>query len=77
MEKTMRKAKISEILKYGLGGVGSNVAFMLVMAYLMFFYTDVFGINAAAVGGLFFVTRFIDAITDPMMGMIADRTRSK
>lgn len=77
MEKTMRKAKMSEVLKYGLGGVGSNVAFMLVMAYLMFFYTDVFGINAAAVGGLFFVTRFIDAITDPMMGMIADRTRSK
>lgn len=77
MEKEVRNAKFSEVFKYGFGGLGSNIAFMLVMAYLMFFYTDVFGINAAAVGGLFLVSRFIDAITDPIMGMIADRTKSK
>jgi sugar (glycoside-pentoside-hexuronide) transporter len=77
MEKDLRRAKFSEVIRYGMGGVGSNVAFMLVMAYLMFFYTDIFGINAAAVGGLFLVSRFIDAVTDPLMGMIADRTKSK
>ena len=77
MEKVIRKAKFHEILRYGLGGVGSNIAFMLVMAYLMFFYTDIFGINAAAVGGLFLVTRIIDAVTDPLMGMVADRTKSR
>ncbi len=77
MEKITRKAKFHEVLRYGFGGIGSNIAFMLVMAYLMFFYTDIFGINAAAVGGLFLVTRIVDAVTDPLMGMIADRTKSR
>lgn len=77
MEKVLKRAKNTDIFLYGMGGVGSNIAFMLVIMYLMFFYTDYFGINAAAVGGLFLVSRFIDAITDPIMGMIADRTNGK
>lgn len=77
MEKVLKKAKLTDVLMYSMGGVGSNIPFMLVMSYLMFFYTDFFGINAAAVGGLFLVSRFIDAITDPMMGMLADRTNGK
>ncbi len=70
------RAKTGEIFRYGFGGVGSNIPFILTMQYLMFFLTDHAGISAAAVGGLFMVTRIIDAITDPLMGMIADRTRS-
>ncbi|MFV0465242.1 MAG: MFS transporter [Lachnospiraceae bacterium] len=77
MEKIIQKAKFKDILMYGMGGVGSNIAFMLVMSYLMFFYTDFFGINAAAVGGLFLVSRFVDAITDPTMGVIADRSNGR
>ncbi|MDC7124985.1 MAG: glycoside-pentoside-hexuronide (GPH):cation symporter [Spirochaetales bacterium] len=77
MDNTVRRAKFSEVFRYGFGGIGSNIAFMLVMMYLMFFYTDFLGINAAAVGGLFLVSRFIDAVTDPVMGMIADRSNSK
>ncbi|GKX27541.1 putative glucitol transport protein GutA [Vallitalea longa] len=77
MDKIYKRARVNEVLKYGVGGIGSNVAFMLVMMYLMFFYTDVLGINAAAVGGLFLVARIIDAVTDPLMGMIADRTKSR
>lgn len=77
MEKALRKAKFYELLMYGFGGIGSNIAFMLVIMYLMYFYTDFFGINAAAVGGLFLVSRFVDAITDPIMGMIADRTTTR
>jgi len=77
LNETIRKAKFNEIVMYGFGGIGSNIAFMLVMMYLMFFYTDLFGINAAAVGGLFLVSRFIDAITDPLMGMISDRVNTK
>jgi GPH family glycoside/pentoside/hexuronide:cation symporter len=45
--------------------------------YLAFFYTDVFGIPAAVAGTMFLVTRVFDAVTDPMMGVIADRTRSR
>jgi GPH family glycoside/pentoside/hexuronide:cation symporter len=43
----------------------------------MFFYTDVFGISAAAVGTMFLITRLWDTANDPMMGLIADRTRSR
>jgi len=71
------RAKFSEVVRYGFGGIGSNVPFILTLQFLMFFLTDHAGINAAAVGGLFMVTRLIDAVTDPLMGMIADRTKSK
>lgn len=77
MEKTYKRASFKDMVYYGFGGIGSNIPFMLTMMFLMFFYTDHFGINAASVGGLFLVSRFVDAITDPIMGMIADRTKSK
>lgn len=46
-------------------------------AYLMIFYTDVFGISAAAVGTMFLVTRMWDSVFDPIVGVIADRTHSR
>ncbi|RUO77694.1 glycoside-pentoside-hexuronide (GPH):cation symporter [Idiomarina seosinensis] len=68
-----RKEKVA----YGLGDTASNIIFQTVMLFLAFFYTDIFGIPAAAVGTMFLVVRLIDAITDPMMGLIADKTRSR
>ena len=76
-ERKLRLATKLEIFKYSFGGIGSNVSFSLLMSYLMFFYTDVFGISALSVGSLFLISRLIDAVTDPIMGMIADRTRTK
>ena len=72
-----KKAGALDIIKYGFGGIGSNIPFMLAMSYLTFFYTDIFGISSIAVAGLMMVARLIDAFTDPIMGMIGDRTRSK
>ncbi|MDX8045396.1 glycoside-pentoside-hexuronide (GPH):cation symporter [Gracilibacillus sp. S3-1-1] len=78
MEKVeYRRSTKGEIFRYAFGGLGSNIPFFLVLSYLMFFYTDVVQISPAAIGTLFFITRFIDAVTDPLMGMIADRTRTK
>ena len=71
------KAKFSDVFKYSFGGLGSNLAFILVMSYLTFFYTDIFGIDTMVVSGLMLVSRFIDAFTDPLMGMLGDHTRSK
>ena len=71
------RAKFSDIVKYSFGGIGSNMPFMLIMMYLTFFYTDVFGISALAASGLMLVARVIDTVTDPLMGMIADNTKSK
>lgn len=76
-ERNVRKSSKMEILKYSFGGVGSNISFALIMSYLMFFYTDIFGISALSVGSLFLLSILIDAFTDPLMGMLSDRTRSK
>ena len=71
------KAKFSDVFKYSFGGLGSNLAFFLVMAFLTFFYTDIFGISSYVVATLMLISRFIDAFTDPIMGMLGDNTRSK
>lgn len=75
--KQYAKAKFTDVFKYSFGGLGSNLAFFLVMSYLTFFYTDIFGIDTMVVSGLMLVSRFIDAFTDPLMGMLGDHTRSK
>lgn len=66
-----------EKIAYGLGDTASNIIFQTVMLFLTFFYTDIFGISPAVVGTLFLVVRIIDAITDPLMGAVADRTHSR
>ncbi|WP_208588565.1 glycoside-pentoside-hexuronide (GPH):cation symporter [Gracilibacillus suaedae] len=72
-----RTSTKSEVFRYAFGGLGSNIPFQIILTYLMFFYTDIIGIAPAVVGTLFFVTRFIDAVSDPIMGVIADRTSSR
>src|SRR5690606_41226244 len=66
-----------EKFAYGLGDMSSAIVYQAVINVLMFFYTDVYGIEAAAAGTLMVVVRFFDAITDPIMGGIADRTRTR
>lgn len=74
---TTAKLTTKEKIAYGLGDTGSNIVFQVVINFMMFFYTDVFGITAAAAGTLMLVVRALDAITDPLMGAIADRTKSR
>ena len=71
------KIKAVEKIGYGLGDMASNIVFQSVMILMAYFYTDVFGIGAAAVGTLFLVVRIIDAVTDPLMGTLADRTKTR
>lgn len=66
-----------EKIAYGLGDTASNIIFQTVMLFLTFFYTDIFGISPAVVGTMFLVVRIIDAVTDPLMGTIADKTQSR
>ena len=69
--------RFKEKLGYGLGDTASNFFFQTFNIFLLYYYTDVFGISAAAVGTMFFVTKLWDAVNDPLMGIIADRTRSR
>ncbi|WBW95649.1 MFS transporter [Oceanirhabdus sp. W0125-5] len=73
----MGRVSGGEKFTYSLGAVAQNMFFAVPMMYLVFFYTDVFGISAAAVGTLLLVSRIWDAINDPMMGAIVDRTNTK
>ncbi|AQQ66825.1 MFS transporter [Microbulbifer agarilyticus] len=68
---------LKEKVGYGLGDTASNIVFQVVVNFLLMFYTDVFGISAAAAGTLLLVVRLFDGITDPLMGGIADRTRTR
>lgn len=68
---------VREKIAYGLGDTASNIVFQTVMLFLSFFYTDVFGISPAVVGTLFLVVRVFDAVTDPLMGAMTDRTNTR
>ncbi|MDY0098131.1 MAG: MFS transporter [Bacteroidales bacterium] len=72
-----QKLKISEKIGYALGDGAANIAWRGVSTFLFIFYTDVFGINPAAVGLLMLVARFSDGVTDVMMGIVCDRTNSR
>ena len=69
--------KLSEKIGYGLGDMSSSMFWKLFGAYLMIFYTDVFGMSAAVVGTMFLITRVWDSLFDPVVGIIADRTESR
>jgi GPH family glycoside/pentoside/hexuronide:cation symporter len=73
----MQRLAIKEKFGYGLGDTASNIVFQVVINFMLYFYTDVFGITAAAAGTLMLVVRLFDAVTDPIMGGLADRTRTR
>jgi glucuronide carrier protein/probable glucitol transport protein GutA len=64
-------------LTWGLGDTANNMSWTFVTSYLAIFYTDVFLIPAAAVSLLFLISRFWDAVNDPIVGMMADNTKSR
>ena len=77
MEQVDQKLSVKEKVGYGLGDFAANIVFQTVMIFLMYYYTDIFGIPVAAVGTLFLLSRIWDAVNDPLMGAVADRTKSK
>ena len=79
MNKTLSTIKLSllEKIGYACGDVASNFYWRMFDVFLFIFYTDVFGIPAEIVGTMFLVTRLIDAFSDPLMGALADRTKTK
>ncbi|MFT5710402.1 MAG: GPH family glycoside/pentoside/hexuronide:cation symporter [Halioglobus sp.] len=66
-----------EKLGYGLGDSASNFFFQVFNLFLLYYYTDVLGIAPAAIGTMFLITKVVDAISDPIMGLIADRTHTR
>ena len=73
----MKPLNKKEIFNFSIGDFGINLNFQLLGFFLAYFYTDVFGISAWHASFIFLIARAWDAINDPLMGYIADRTRNK
>lgn len=71
------KLPLREKIAYGFGDLASVLYWQTFMVYLTYFYTDVFGLAAAAAGTMIGLSRSLDAFFDPVMGMIADRTTTR
>lgn len=70
-------AKLSEKIGYGFGDMSSSMFWKIFSYYLPIFYSDVFGLSLVDAGILMLVTRIWDGVSDPMMGIIADRTKTR
>ena len=69
--------KFSEKVGYGLGDMASSMFWKIFSYYLPFFYSNIFGLRLRDAALLLLLTKFYDAVTDPLMGVIADRTRTR
>jgi GPH family glycoside/pentoside/hexuronide:cation symporter len=77
MDTEHQKLSIREKVGYSLGDAASNIFFQSFILFIPIFYTDVFGLAPAAISIMFLVTKIWDAVNDPMMGIISDRTNSR
>ena len=62
---------------YGLGAVGKDMVYMLSASYILYYYQDVLGVSAIAMGVILMAARVFDAFNDPIMGIIVAKTRTK
>lgn len=74
---TTQRLQLKEKIGYGFGDLASSMFWKIFGMYLLFFYTDIFGLPAAAVGTMFLITRIWDTLFDPVVGVLGDRTRSR
>ena len=69
--------QLSQKIGYGFGDMSSSMFWKLFSYFLPFFYSNVFGLSLADAGMLMLITRLWDAVSDPMMGILADRTKTR
>ena len=77
MNKIVAKLSLKEKIGYSLGDTASHFVWDMVGFWILIFYTDTFGISAAAAGTIMLIARFWDMANDPIMGIIADRTHTR
>ena len=77
MDNSNLKLSFNEKVGYSLGDTASHFVWDMVGFWLLFFYTDVYGISAAAAGTIMLVARFWDMAVDPIIGVVSDRTNTR
>ena len=68
---------LKEKVSYGLGAVGKDMVYMLSASYILYYYQDVLGVSAIAMGVILLVARIFDAFNDPIMGIVVAKTRTR
>ena len=71
------KLKGREKFSYGLGAVGKDMVYMLSASYVLYYYQDILGVNAVAMGIILMAARVFDAFNDPIMGVLVAKTKTK
>ena len=71
------KLTLKEKISYGLGAVGKDMVYMLSASYILYYYQDVLGVSAIAMGVILLAARVFDAFNDPIMGIIVAKTKTK
>lgn len=71
------KLSLKEKVSYGLGAVGKDMVYMLSASYVLYYYQDILGVNAFAMGIILMVARVFDAFNDPVMGVLVAKTRTR
>ena len=64
-------------LSYGLGAVGKDMVYMLSASYILYYYQDILGVSAVAMGIILLAARIFDAFNDPIMGIVVAKTHTK
>lgn len=76
-KKAATECTEKDIWLFSTGNIANCLIFNMVSLYIMYYYTNILGVSAAVAGTIFMVARLVDAFTDPLMGMIVDRTNTK
>jgi len=71
------KLGLTEKISYGLGAVGKDMVYMLSASYVLYYFQNVLGVNAIAMGIILMAARVFDAFNDPIMGVIVAKTKTK
>ena len=66
-----------EKFSYGLGAVGKDMVYMLSASYILYYYQDILGVSAIAMGVILMIARVFDAFNDPIMGVVVAKTKTK
>ena len=71
------RLSMKEKVSYGLGAVGKDMVYMLSASYVLYYFQDVLGVSAFAMGVILLAARIFDAFNDPIMGVIVAKTNTK
>ncbi len=72
-----RNLTLKEKAAYGIGAVGKDMVYMLSASYVLYYFQDLLGVNAIAMGAILLAARVFDAFNDPIMGVVVAKTRTK